>query len=356
MPVFVRGLGLALLATVLAACSSGPAPTPAATAVAVATTAAPTAAPPTSASTLAPPTSAPPTLAATAAPPTLAPSATRAPTVAPTRLPGAVADVAPGVIFYLDPDGKTIKTIRGDGSDQQTLITLEPGEGEEVTGLQAEATGHFLLYGLGSFYSLIERGETQPITYFVGMPRWAPDNRRLAGQLFSPPETPGELYIYDAVSRTGQALGVIGGQPDWFPDGQRLVYVSDGNVWAYDLATSKATAVTTLPTAADATWLVSDPHVVALTDAAGTAAPYVMFFGSDSHDLGLTGNGQRWWTVPAGGGTPQPFTDPGGNYVVDYAQSPARSWFSYVDNAHNSICVSDQQLICCPTSSTVAPC
>lgn len=271
---------------------------------------------------------------------TAAPTNTPQPTTPPTSVPAPTAlPTAPprtdGVIFFLAPDGKTIKTIRPDGSDENTLLTIRVQPGDEVADLTADPNGRFLLYSVSGQYFLVERGQAQPLMRFSAIPRWAPDGVRFVTAQADASDVEGPLYLYDAAQRQGRALEVKGMAPDWFPDGKRIVYVNNGNVYIYDLAQQTSAQVTRLPTAIEQAWALQEAHV--LPDGQN-----IIFYGGEGKNLGASGNGQQWWSIPVRGGQPQPYTDPAGNYITAFAISPQGNWVAYVENMHDNACISAQ--------------
>jgi dipeptidyl aminopeptidase/acylaminoacyl peptidase len=247
-----------------------------------------------------------------------------------------------GKIFYLANDGVTINTVRPDGTVVEHVITITKQPQEVVVGLVGEPSGTFLLYGLqaGSEqwprYFLVERGQATPIFAFTSMPRWSPDGTRFVAQVPEPSGVPGAIYLYDTAGRTGRALPVAG-RPDWFPDGRRLVYTA-GDVFVFDLQTGVDTRLTTLPSEGDETWDVQEAHV--LPD-----AQHIVFYGAQRSNVGASGNGQQWWSIPVTGGEPRGFTDPAGNGVSGFGISPQGDLLAYIEGAHSSACVSLQSVI-----------
>ena len=275
--------------------------------------------------------------------------------VAPTPVPATPVPATPagqvsGKIFYLANDGVTINTVRPDGSAVEHVITITKQPQEAVVGLVGEPSGTFLLYGLqaGSEqwprYFLVERGQATPIFAFTSTPRWSPDGTRFVAQVPEPSGVPGAIYLYDTAARTGQTLPVAG-RPDWFPDGRRLVYTAN-DVFVFDLQTGVDTQLTMLPSEGDEAWDIREAHV--LPD-----AQHIVFYGAQRSNVGASGNGQQWWSIPVEGGEPRTFTDPGGNGVSGFGISPQADLLAYSEGAHSSACVSLQSVIV--TTTDVQP-
>lgn len=345
--------------------------TPSATPTLIATaTVAPTATPVPPTATSLPPAPEPPAASAT---PTRAPTNTPTPTTTPLDSTGAdagkplpptptmtnsddagkplqptptataetsVVTADPGgVIFFLDPDGATIKTIHPDGTSEHVLLEVPKEEDQVVGNLAADPAGRFLLYSVDTMYYLVEGGVAEPLGLYSGVLRWSPDGKRFVGAALSSPDEFPVLSIYDVERRSATSLGVQGFAPDWFPDGERLVYTWEGNVWSYDLRSQAATALTDLPTNTEDAWAVQEAHVMV------EEGEYVIFFGGEGKNLGASGNGQQWWYVPSSGGEPQPYTDPNGNFVAHYTTDPAGGWVTYVEGAHGGACISVQRIM-----------
>lgn len=249
-----------------------------------------------------------------------------------------------GKLFYLAADGRTINTIHPDGSNIQRVLVVDKQPDEMVFNLIGEPSGTFLLYAVARRdgtdgwprYFLVQRGRSAPLMRFASRPRWSPDGRRFVARSVAADGTPGSIYLYDTATGRGQMLGVRGA-PDWFPDGKRLVY-SDDNIFTLDLATGASAQLTKLPNAGEETWGVQESHV--LPDGQN-----ILFYGGQRKSVGASGNGQQWWWLPATGGTPQPFSDAGGNGVLGYELAPAAGLLAYTETAHASACLSEQHIV-----------
>lgn len=284
---------------------------------------------------------------ATEVAPTTVPAAEPTTMPSPTSPSASPAQGLDGKIFYLAAYGVTINTIRPDGTDVQLLLRVDKQPDEEVINLSGEPSGTFLTYGVASLkqavwprYFLVQNGLATTLPSFATPPRWSPTGRRFAVQLAGAAEAPGAMFLYDTEAGTGEALAVAG-NPDWFPDGTRLVYVA-GDVWAYDLATGASTRLTQLPTEGDEMWYVQEAHVP-------PGGQQIVFYGGQRKSLGASGNGQQWWWIPASGGKPQPFHGQGGNTILGYAVSPTGTVQAYAESAHSSACVSEQRIVALTT-------
>src|SRR5688572_32255325 len=124
--------------------------------------------------------------------------------------PAATEEVS-GSIIYLDTDGVTVRKMRPDGSDGESLTVVEKDDDEYVSSLTADPTGQYLVYGLSTErYSFISRyfiyneGETKPLPGIdlAERPVWSPDGKRIAGQTYRNAIEPGGVYVYDLGAAT----------------------------------------------------------------------------------------------------------------------------------------------------------
>ena len=300
----------------------------------------PTEVPPTPTEVLATPTQVLPTPTAVPPTPTTAPPT---PTEAPSATPASSDDVAAeGTIFYLAADGRTINTIRPDGTGIQPVIVVDKRPDEVVANLAGEPSGTFLLFSLQRpdevwlRFFIVQGGQAAPLPPFAGTPRWSPDGTRFVAQAVDAEGRLGPIYLYDTSTGTGERLPVVG-RPDWFPDGRRLVYVA-GDIFTYDLASGTSTQVSDLPFEGDDAWGVLEAHV--LPD-----QQHILFLGAQRNAVGASGNGLQWWTIPVTGGDIEAFTEPSGNIVTGFAFNPSGDLFGYAEGAHSSACVSIQRVV-----------
>jgi tricorn protease-like protein len=211
--------------------------------------------------------------------------------------------------------------------------------------MEADPSGTYVLYRLGEEgiafqLAYVARGsEVLTSTAVFGQARWSPDGRRFAAQSVTEGQEPGPIYLHDVESGRGEHLAATG-LPDWFPEGDRLVYVYNDDVFSYDLATNESTKLTDLPHDEQNAWVVQEAHALA-------SGRGVIFFGGKFREdgqlmLGASGNGQQWWWIPETGGTPQPWTELGGNAVVGYAPAPGGERVAYAETAHGNACYSFQ--------------
>ncbi|HEY1011884.1 MAG TPA: hypothetical protein VGE07_04210, partial [Herpetosiphonaceae bacterium] len=229
-----------------------------------------------------------------------------------------------------------------DGTNVNTLLEIEIGEGDEFVGMNADPTGRYLVYGVGRrdgegapvFY-LVENGKAQLIGQYRRLPRWDPAGKRIVGQGFDAnvAQFVSNIAMFDVEFKEHYGLG-IDGPADWFPDGKRLVYVLDDNVWAVDLGNEQTTQLTDLPSTEDNPWYVQEAHVT-------PDGEEIVFYAGQRQNVGASGNGMQWWRVPAAGGDAKPLTGPGGNGVSS-VQWGDTDLLSFIESAHESACVSHQ--------------
>jgi hypothetical protein len=279
--------------------------------------------------------------------PVIIPKSTQAPTEQPTASPSTPpATLVPSRlerIIYLDADGATIKMAKPDGSSSLTLYTISKPKGSVVTSLSTNPSGVYFVYAISKElydpepdYYLWQDGKAQRLGSFVYPPRWSPDNSRLVAQWV------GEASALGVFDNSGVRQDVSlpsGSAPDWFPDGKKLIYISNNNIFSYDLDTQAKQPLTNLPTDEKTnSWFVQEAHV--LPDGQRIVFYGGQFMKNGEAQLGASGNGQQWWWIPVTGGEPQPWTEQGGNGVSDYTVTKESQRFAYHEGAHNSACVS----------------
>jgi predicted small lipoprotein YifL len=312
-----------------------------------------------------PPTSAPPTAATSATPqtpvaatPTSLPattattSATEAATTAPTTPTSepATQTTRDGQIILLDNDGATIRTVRPDGSDPQVLIVVAKQPHEEVIRMAAAPNGRYLVYSLADYNGaeplrsfLVAGGVASQIETLAGTPRFSPDATRfVAAALTADGAYGGPLLLYDLATRAATRLPVAG-SAEWFADGTRLLYLDDTTIGIYDTSSGTTTSVLSLPNAGDERWYIEQAHL--LPDEAR-----VLFYGGQQNLLGASGNGMRWWTVPLGGGAPEPASEPSGNRVPEFSPNPQLDLLAYSESFHVNVCISAYSLAVRPST------
>lgn len=255
----------------------------------------------------------------------------------------AATRTAQGRILFLDRDGVTLRTMRPDGSERRNYFTIRKNADEEVVFLTANPAGTQALYGLTrpddqvTWYYLITNGVARRLAAFAHHPRWSPDGTRLIGQLYSRANGGITIWSYDLTRNTERMFEQTGQEPDWFPGARRIVYTDSQNLFAVDVAGGSVQQLTRLPTEGESAWTARNPHLLPSGDR-------IIFFGGQTRDLGASGNGQRWWSIPVGGGTPQPWDDPGGNAVTHVAFSPTGATWADSSYFHNSACASGASL------------
>jgi WD40 repeat protein len=254
---------------------------------------------------------------------------------APTAVPAQGDDA----IFYVDPDGVTIKQISPNGGEARIIGSVGPASGPTITFMEAGPSGRELLVGQGTNYQLVNGGLSRNVGEFIASPRWSPDGTRLVGQSVNE-GIPGPAYLYDLATKQGVQLP-FSGAADWYPDGQHLVYAASrngaaqpgSNVYRYDLATGASDQLSNLVSSANDIWYVQEAHV--LPDSGS-----IVFYGNHTNEVGASGNGQQWWWIPAEGGEAQLFSRNYGNGINGYAASPDGTLIAYSSRAHVSACAS----------------
>jgi WD40 repeat protein len=259
-------------------------------------------------------------------------STSPAPTATPNTQPAAG-----GTIYYLDADGSTIKRINPNGGDPQTVYP-QLGATSPIDYLGAGPDDVTLLVGAERHYFTVSGGVRKDLGDFVFAPRWSPDGTRLAGQSLAADGGRGPIAIYDLLSRESITLPVAG-VPDWYPDGQSLVYAgaepgsTGSNVYRYDLASGTSARLTDLPSTEGDVWYVQEAHVL-------PGGQAIVFYGNHTSQVGASGNGQQWWWVPVEGGQEQLFSTTYSNGVRQYLPAPGGNMIAYSAQAHVSACAS----------------
>jgi hypothetical protein len=246
-----------------------------------------------------------------------------------------------GPIAYRDPDGVTIDSVNVDGSDPMQVLGHS---GNPIDYLGSSLSHGAVVVGEGRHYYLASGGVRVELGDFIAPPRWSPDGTRIVGQLAGPDGEPGEVYIYNLIAREGTTLP-IHGQPDWFPDGQRLVYaasynapdVAPGNVYSYDIGGGTNTQLTNLVSTDDDRWYVQEAHVL-------PGGAQIIFYGNHTSEVGASGNGQKWWWIPVEGGEHSSFSEAGGNGIGAYAANPVGDWGASAERAHWNACASIEHI------------
>jgi hypothetical protein len=263
----------------------------------------------------------------------------------PTDVPGSDTG---GGIYYVAPGGETIMRVQPDGSGMEEAYTgIAQSLGGPLTYL-GPVPGNpmqIMIAGAGTHYAAISGGVGIDMGAFAAPPRWSADGWRAVGAAPTDTGLAGTIAMFDLRSRQRSELP-INGQPDWFPDGQRLVYVRCGpeeedkgcNVWTYDLASGASAQISTLVSTAGDRWYVQEAHV--LPD-----GNTVIFYGNHTTEVGASGNGLQWWAIPASGGDAQLFSESYGNGVNDFQFSPDGAQLAYITRAHVSACASSGDLL-----------
>lgn len=240
-----------------------------------------------------------------------------------------------GRIIYLQNDGVTVSSVRPDGSDQHPLWAIEKPPAETVRELTADPTGRYLVYRVGEQLYVVYAGNATALGA-LRSPRWSPDGLRFAATFSGKGPDAGRVYVYDLRTSSARLLPITG-DPDWFPRGDALVTAQHGNVYRFDLASGTAVQLTHLETRGDNPWATSTAHV--LPD-----DKRIVFYGGRRKVVDASGNGARWWWIPATGGDPRPWSDRAGTDNPFWAASPDGRLLAYVNSAHRSACQNEQSV------------
>jgi len=288
-----------------------------------------------------------------AAQPTAAPPQPTAEPTTPAPTPVPNPQPAGGAIYYLDPDGVSVDKINADGSGQQLVYSdMTHSLGGPITylGPVPGSKIQIMIIGAGQHYITASGGVSVDLGNFASPPRWSPDGWRVAGASVSVSGAPGPIRIFDRRERRSSELPVSG-TPDWYPDGQHLVYAacdaeadSPGcNVYSYDLASGTSARLSELVSTADDRWWVQEAHVLPSGNA-------IIFYGNHTSQVGASGNGLQWWWMPLGGGESQLFSQNFGNGVNSYLTDPRSGLIAYSTRAHWSACASVGDIVVRDTS------
>jgi len=129
-------------------------------------------------------------------------------------------------------------------------------EGSDIS-VDVSSDGRIIMDLLGGIWVLpLRGGNAEPIDAGllpVERPRWSPDAAAIVFEARS--EQRSGIYLYDFASNDVRALGesrYSDRQPDWHPDGQRIVFASQRHdtgldLWELDVATGLPWRMTSLP-------------------------------------------------------------------------------------------------------------
>src|SRR5919108_5628246 len=138
----------------------------------------------------------------------------------------------------------------GDGSAYTTLEDTGPGSGQNLVRYDTEHGGRRVLVAARQ---LVPQGDSVPLT--VEDYAWSPDNRRLLIFTNTKPvwrlNTRGDYWVLEPATGKLGKLGGAGAKPStlmfakFSPDGNRVGYVRENNLYIEDLGTGQITPLTT---------------------------------------------------------------------------------------------------------------
>ncbi|HET8625557.1 MAG TPA: protein kinase [Gemmatimonadales bacterium] len=154
--------------------------------------------------------------------------------------------VETGFVVLGNPDG-TLNALPFDAdrvrpTGPPVIITREVGQLDPYLSRAAvSASGSIVYVQLGKSsprqLMLVSRtGQTTPLAVApraVANPRFSPDGRRVAVDIADPAGGGRDVWVLDVAQRTWSRLTTdgISGRPVWTPDGRRLVYSSNADLW-----------------------------------------------------------------------------------------------------------------------------
>ncbi|MEA2725422.1 MAG: dipeptidyl-peptidase 4, partial [Gemmatimonadales bacterium] len=138
----------------------------------------------------------------------------------------------------------------GDGSSYTTLEVSEPDKGQNLVRYDSERGGREVLVAARQF---IPQGDSLPLQ--VEEYAWSPDTKMLLIFTNTQPvwrlNTRGDYWVLDRTSGRLRQLGGSEAKPStlmfakFSPDGRKVAYVRENNLYAEDLASGAITALTT---------------------------------------------------------------------------------------------------------------
>jgi dipeptidyl-peptidase-4 len=172
----------------------------------------------------------------------------------------------PATAQQTDPSRLTIKRIYGSGEfaaqsfgpsrwlgDGSAYTTVEPpaeGDGRDIVRYAVEGGSREVLVAASR---LVPQGESAPLD--IEDYSWSPDGKKLLVFTNTQPvwrlNTRGDYWVLDRASGVLKKLGGTEAKPStlmfakFAPDGGRVAYVRENNLYVEDLATGKITALTT---------------------------------------------------------------------------------------------------------------
>ncbi len=283
-----------------------------------------------------------------------------------------IEDLPPpaGRILFIKPEGSegaTLASVNPDGSDEQP-IEIFLGESERIISLVANPSGSYLAYtaGVGGIEDIslyIARNDGTLISSYGGMsnPRFSPDGSRFIANVLSESGDP-LLIVYDTEreDEAGPLANLPGYAADWSADGSTIIFVTDSDIFTYNLDSGETTQITELPSEGENVWYIDEAHL-------SPDGSRIYFYAGQSQNLGASGNGMQWWVIPSAGGSagcsqrfegrgdPVAFTDIGGNGVGDFAFNVSGDVLAYTEGAHVSACSSIENIYTRTTNDQESP-
>ena len=177
-----------------------------------------------------------------------------------------VAGTLPAAAQQTDPSRLSVQRIYGssefaaqkfgpsrwleEGAAYTTVEPAEDGKGQEIVRYDVEKGSRLVLVPAGQ---LVPQGAAAPLG--IADYAWSPDNKRLLVFTNTKPvwrlNTRGDYWLLDRASGTLKQLGGSDAEPStlmfakFSPDGGRVGYVRENNLYIEDLATGRITALTT---------------------------------------------------------------------------------------------------------------
>jgi hypothetical protein len=192
-------------------------------------------------------------------------------------------------------------------------------------------------------------------------PRFSPDGSRFIANVLTESGDPA-LTVMDTEreDEAGPVANLPGYSADWSADGGTILYVTDSNIFTYNLESGETTQVTELPSEGENVWYINQAHF-------SLDGARIYFYAGQSQNLGASGNGMQWWVMASGGGSagcsqrfegcgePVAFTEPNGNGVGAFAFNGPGDVMAYSEGAHVSACSSIQNVFTRTTNDQESP-
>ena len=268
-----------------------------------------------------------------------------------------------GRILYLAPDGTTLRTTALTTVDDQPWATLPLDIDDQVTDVIGSPGGAYVAASFGEASNLyIYAADSTLLATYGGMNnlKWSPSGDRFMVQS-SYEDASGlvsviDIFATERADEQGPLLNTAALHGAWALDGTWVALVrDDGTLIKRDLATTEETFITVPGT----DWFIQDIIVADPSDA-------VFIYAGNINELGATGNGMRWWWVPiietaacqqnaTDCGTPEPVTEPNGNFVDDVTYNPLFGTLAYAENVRSNVCSATEEVYLSPLITFEAP-